>query len=177
MTAVVAPSIPVAGSLSARQVRTIAAVAVVAAAVIVASVLWPNVPGALDSHIQPAVRRMYRWITANRRDHWLFTAVFNPIADGLDAAVRFVLWSLRELRWSGVLVLTWAIGVTTGGWRAALWGTLAMFGVGVVGYWELTMITLALMIVGIVIALLIGIPLGIWTARSPLAEKVVRGFL
>jgi glycine betaine/proline transport system permease protein len=177
MTAVVAPSIPVSGSLSPRQVRALAVAAVIATAVIIASVLWPDVPGALDSHIQPAVRRMYRWITTNRRDHWLFTAIFNPIADGLDAAVRFVLWSLRQLRWSGVLALTWAIGITTGGWRAASWGTAAMFGVGVVGYWDLTMITLALMIVGIVISLAIGIPLGIWTARSPMAEKVVRGFL
>ena len=47
-----------------------------------------------------------------------------------------------------MLALTAAIGLSTGGWRAAVWGTLAMFGVGVVGYWDLTMITLSLMIVG-----------------------------
>ena len=80
--------------------------------------------------------------------------------------MRFVLWTLRRLRWTGVLVLTAAIGLSTGGYRAAFWGTLAMFGVGVMGYWDLTMITLGLMIVSIVLALAIGIPIGIWTAAT-----------
>ena len=123
------------------------------------------------------MRSVYKWITANRKSHWLFTDFFNPMASAIDWCVRQVLWLLRTLRWSGVLVLTALIGWTTGGWRAAFWGAAAMTGVGVVGYWDLTMITLSLMIVGIVIALLIGIPLGIWTARSDRAERVLRGFL
>jgi glycine betaine/proline transport system permease protein len=177
MAVVAAPTPTITESWTNRQIRVAAVLAVLVAVVVVGSVLWPDVPGWLDSHFQPAVRRMYRWVTANRRDHWLFTAILNPIADALDGAVRFVLWCLRQLRWAGVLALTAAIGVTTGGWRAALWGTLAMLGVGVVGYWDETMITLALMIVSIVIALLIGIPLGVWTARSVAAERVVRGLL
>ena len=48
---------------------------------------------------------MYSWITANRQDHWLFTKVFGPIADVIDACVRSVLWILRGLRWTGVLAL------------------------------------------------------------------------
>jgi glycine betaine/proline transport system permease protein len=39
------------------------------------------------------------------------------------------------------------------------------------------MITLAVMIVAITISLMIGIPLGIWTARSDRAERRLRGFL
>lgn len=160
-----------------RRMRSIVIVAVVTSLVVVGSLLWNDVPGWLDSDIQPAVRRMYGWITANRQDHWLFTGVFSPIADAIDGAVRLVLWVLRALRWTGVLALTAAIGLSTGGWRAAGWGTLAMFGVGVMGYWDLTMITLAIMIVAITIALMIGIPLGIWTARSERGERMLRGFL
>jgi glycine betaine/proline transport system permease protein len=144
---------------------------------VVALTVSPDVPSWLDTHLQPWVRSVYKWITENRKNHWLFTDFFNPIASALDWCVRQVLWLLRTLRWSGVLVLTALIGWTTGGWRAAFWGAAAMTGVGVVGYWDLTMITLSLMIVGIIIALLIGIPLGIWTARSDRAEKVLRGFL
>src|SRR5262245_9206632 len=143
--------------------RTALIVALLTTIVVVGSLLWSDVPSWLDSHIQGEVRRMYGWITANRRDNWLFTKLFSPIADAIDAFVRFVLWILRGLRWTGVLALTAAIGVSTGGYRAALWGTLAMFGVGVMGYWDLTMITLALMIVSIVLALAIGVPIGIWT--------------
>ena len=39
------------------------------------------------------------------------------------------------------------------------------------------MITLSIMIVGVVIAMLIGVPLGIWSARPDRAERVLRGFL
>ena len=151
MTSIAVASSPATVSAARREhhVRTAVIVALIAAVVIVGSMWWNDVPSWLDSDIQPAVRRMYAWITANRQDHWLFTKVFGPIADLIDAWVRSVLWVLRNLRWTGVLALTAAIGLSTGGWRAAAWGTLAMFGVGVMGYWELTMITLSLMIVGI----------------------------
>jgi glycine betaine/proline transport system permease protein len=179
MTSIAVASPPSTGSAAhgEHHVRTALIVALIAAVVIVGSLLWNDVPSWLDSDIQPAVRRMYAWITANRQDHWLFTNVFGPIADIIDASVRAVLWLLRNLRWTGVLALTAAIGLSTGGWRAAAWGTLAMFGVGVMGFWDLTMITLSLMIVGITIAMLIGIPLGIWTARSERGERLLRGFL
>jgi glycine betaine/proline transport system permease protein len=157
--------------------RTGVIVALLTTVVLVGSLLWSDVPSWLDSHLQNEVRRMYSWITANRQDHWLFTKLFGPIADAIDAFVRFVLWILRGLRWTGVLALTAAIGLTTGGYRAAVWGTLAMFGVGVTGYWDLTMITLALMIVSIVLALAIGIPIGIWTARSERVERLLRPIL
>ena len=39
------------------------------------------------------------------------------------------------------------------------------------------MITLSLMIVAVALALLIGIPLGIWSGRSDRAERLLRGFL
>jgi glycine betaine/proline transport system permease protein len=45
------------------------------------------------------------------------------------------------------------------------------------GYWDLTMITLSLMIVSIVLALAIGIPIGVWTARSDRVERVLRPIL
>jgi glycine betaine/proline transport system permease protein len=157
--------------------RTGLIVALLTTVVLVGSLLWADVPSWLDSHIQSQVRRMYGWITANRQDHWLFTRLFSPVADAIEAFVRFVLWLLRGLRWTGVLAVTAAIGLTTGGYRAASWGTLAMFGVGVMGYWDLTMITLALMIVAITLALAIGIPIGVWTARSERAERLLRGLL
>jgi glycine betaine/proline transport system permease protein len=152
-------------------------VAIIAIALVIGLVLSHDVPASFDNHIQPAMRRLYRWITGNRRDHWLFTGVFNPIADLIEWCVEQVLSLLTTLRWSGVLALTAVIGLSTGGWRAAFWGTAAMAGVGVVGYWDLTMITLSMMIVAIVISLVIGIPLGIWTARSDRAERVLRGLL
>jgi ABC-type proline/glycine betaine transport system permease subunit len=96
---------------------------------------------------------MYSWITANRQDHWLFTDL-QPDRHAIDAFVRFVLWILRGLRWTGVVVLTAYIGLSTG--IAAMWAwPVRRRRRGLLG---LTMITLALMIVSIVLALAIGIP-------------------
>ena len=58
----------------------------------------PDVPSWLDTHLQPWVRSVYKWITENRKNHWLFTDFFNPIASALDWCVREVLWLLRTLR-------------------------------------------------------------------------------
>src|SRR3954468_17142970 len=76
--------------------RTGLIVALLTTVVLVGSLLWADVPSWLDSHIQNEVRHMYSWITANRQDHWLFTRIFSPIADAIDAFVRFVLWVLRR---------------------------------------------------------------------------------
>src|SRR6188474_1071520 len=92
--------------------RTGLIVALLTTVVLVGSLLWTDVPSWLDSHIQNQVRDMYSWITSNRQDHWLFTRLFSPIADAIDAFVRFVLWILRGLHWTGVLVLTAAIGLS-----------------------------------------------------------------
>ncbi len=146
-------------------------------AVLLASVFDPDVPVRFDNHIQVAARRMYAWITLNRMDHWIFNGVFDPIASSIDASVDAVSWTLETVGWSGVLALTAVIGLATGGHRAGLLATASMAGVGVVGYWDLTMITLSMMIVGIVISLTIGIPLGIWMSRSDRVERVLKAVL
>ncbi len=81
------------------------------------------------------------------------------------------------LRWPGVLGLVAAIGWRVGGWRSALGGGVAMAGVGIVGYWEPMMITLSIMVTAVVIALAIGIPLGIWCGRSDRAQRWLRPLL
>ena len=54
-----------------------------------------------------------------------------------------------HLRWPGVLTLVGLIGWRTGGARAAVVGVLALAGCGVLGFWDETMITLALMLVAV----------------------------
>jgi glycine betaine/proline transport system permease protein len=137
----------------------------------------PNVPSWLDIGLQKWVRDRYMWTIQNSNTSWIFTRVFNPLAGAIDWSVESVQWVLRTLRWPGVLSLTAGIGWMTGGIRAALSGAAAMAGVAVLGVWEPAMVTLSLMVTAVTIALLIGVPLGIWTARSDRAERVLRGFL
>lgn len=55
-----------------------------------------------------------------------------------------------------------------------LFGTPLTFGMG---YWEVTMQTLALIITASLFSLMVGIPVGIWAAKSDLVEKIVRPVL
>ena len=46
-----------------------------------------------------------------------------------------------------------------------------MFAVGLAGFWDLTMITLAIMMVAVALAMLIGVPLGSGTPDFPIAPN------
>jgi glycine betaine/proline transport system permease protein len=162
---------------SARTRRLAIALGVFAVVCIVAASLGGEVPTWLDAHVQPWARDTYRWTVENSGRHWMFTRVFDPIRTVIDHAVDAVDWVLRALHWTGVLTLFAVIGWKTGGPRAAAAGALAMAGVGVLGVWDQAMLTLALMTVSVSIALMIGIPLGVWTARSDHAEKWMRPVL
>lgn len=177
MAVVTADTTPATSATPLRLGRYGVPVLAIGALVVVGLIADHDIPGGLDIGFQDAIHRIYDWITSNRTSHWLFNGVFDPISTVIDESVQAVLWVLRQLGWVGVLAVTGLIGLSTGGWRAGLWGTLSMAGIGVVGYWDSTMITLSMMLVGIGISLAIGIPLGIWVARSSRADRVLRPLL
>ena len=163
--------------LGARWRRLAVPSLVIATIVVVGVAIGSEVPSWLDIHLRPWVDDVNRWIVRNRQDHWIFLRFFDPVSDVLGWSVDAVLWMLRSLKWPGVLALAGVIGWRTGGRRAAVSGVLALAGCGVLGLWDDTMITLSLMLVSVAVAMLIGIPLGIWAGRSDSADRALRGFL
>ncbi len=161
----------------ARRRRRMIGFAVFAVLAVLAFVAAHDVPKGLDSGIQRWSQDRYKWSVINRQSAAIFTHFFNPISDFLDWSVRHVDSLLGALRWPGVVAVTAAVGWRTGGASAALSGGLAMFGVGVISDWDLAMLTLSIMAVSVIIALVLGVPLGIITARSDKAERVVRVLL
>ncbi len=80
--------------------------------------------------------------------------------------------SLQALPWWVVLLLAALIGWhATGGIWAPIGFTVALFSVGVLGLWDLAMQTLALTIVSVLVALLIGIPFGVMLAKLPRTRR------
>jgi glycine betaine/proline transport system permease protein len=159
-----------------RRKRYTAYVAFLALAV-VAVVIAHEVPSWLDLNIQQRAQDAYKWTINNRQTSPIFTYFFDPIQDALQWMFDVTMKVLEFLRWPGVVALTGAIGWRTGGIRAGLGGAAAMLGVGMIANWDLAMITLAIMLVAVFIALVLGIPLGIWTSRSDKVEQVVRVLL
>lgn len=76
-----------------------------------------------------------------------------------------------------MIVLLSGIAGLTGGAGLAVFAALGYLLIVSMGYWTATMETLALVLGSTFFALLLGVPIGIWTARSGVANQVIRPVL
>jgi glycine betaine/proline transport system permease protein len=117
------------------------------------------------------------WAIRNRTISPVFTRFFDPLSSSIDAVLRLFEGWLTALPWPVLLAVVWLMALRTGGWRAALAASAALMGVGLTGLWLPGLQTLTLIVVSMVIALGIGVPLGIWSARSERVERLLRPVL
>lgn len=100
--------------------------------------------------------------------------VFKAISHALLQSVLFIEWILRGLPWWVVVILFMA-----GGWYSSrkLVLTVAvgvlLFVVGILGLWDLTMQTLALMLMATIVSVVIGVPFGILAAKSSPVRSII----
>jgi len=123
-----------------------------------------------------------------------------PVAQGVDAAMDWLL-----INWAGFfdfigfiilkvvllfedvfLFVPWFVIILLiglAGWKligslkTGIFFMVLMMVIGLFGYWDLAMQTLALVIASVLFALLVGLPLGIFMARSDRAEKIFKPIL
>lgn len=96
------------------------------------------------------------------------------LGSGLGSFTEWLEWALQTVPASvvaGLLVLT---GLWRVGWKFAGFCAACCYVIYATGFWPQTMVTLALIIASTVISLLLGLPLGIWAARSDRFAAVVR---
>jgi glycine betaine/proline transport system permease protein len=111
---------------------------------------------------------------------WLMTdygEVFDAIASGilslLVSTEKILLWLPWWLVLLGILLLGWkAINI-----KAGIVFSISLFLVGTFGFWDLMMMTLAIVLASVIISLVIGIPLGVLTAYSDRFNAVMRPIL
>ena len=134
-------------------------------------------PAAWDTLVSDPINRLQEWARSNRLTHPTFTYFFTPISDavewGLVTIEGFLLW----LPWFVLPMSVFLLIVRTGDWKPALVATLVMLYPGLVGLWDVTMQTLSLMAIAVIIALAIGIPLGVWAAINSGVERAIRPVL
>lgn len=122
-------------------------------------------------HIGPYIEEFINWLTLN------FGAFFNAIKIVVESVVNSVEWVLMFPPFYVIIALIAFLAWKRTGWGVTL---LTLFGMTLIwgmGYWAQTMATLALILSAAFIALLMGIPLGIWAAKKPLAGKIMRPIL
>ena len=100
-------------------------------------------------------------------------ATFKAISNAILQVVLLVESVLRGLPWWAVIIVFMALA-----WAStrkivfsAIVGVM-MVAVGVLGLWDLTMQTLALMLVATLVSVLIGLPIGILCAKNRVARTI-----
>ncbi|MGF0538094.1 ABC transporter permease [Agrobacterium sp. ES01] len=114
-----------------------------------------------------------------------FKSFVRAYGDFLDNALQPLQWFLNWLQdlfvdspWLIILLaLTLVVYITSRDTKVAIGTFISMFVIGMVGLWEDTMVTLAMVTVCTLIAIVVGIPIGIVMARSERAQSIVNPVL
>ncbi|MDH3233663.1 MAG: proline/glycine betaine ABC transporter permease [Alphaproteobacteria bacterium] len=117
--------------------------------------------------VRISIDESFNWIV----EHWGETLeqIFLPVVHLLTAIENFLLW----LPWYVVVAIIAGAGfAATRSWKIAVGLGAMTFLLGFFGLWEPGMRTIALMLTATLLAVVIGIPLGIWMSRSDRVEKV-----
>ena len=161
-----------------RPVTLLGAVALVALAVaVVVSGFAADYPATWRVPMIGWIDELADWVIRNRREHWLFLFVFQPITSTIRTALSETNGWLDVLGWPGVLLVTAVIAYVAAGWRVVLVSVGSLAAIGLIGVWDPAMRTLSLMIVAVALALLVGIPLGILAGRRPAVAASLRPVL
>lgn len=125
----------------------------------------------LDLPIGEVIEKFIDWLTAN------FDPVFDGISVGLTAMMDSFEWILLLApSWVVILIFT-AIAWYIAGRGVAIFTLVGLFLNDGMNLWEETMVTLAMVTSSAIVALVIGIPVGIWAARSTIVERITRPIL
>ena len=151
-------------------------------AVVLVVLLQPEGTGAAfpaewNLRLRVPIDAFQSWVIGHRATHPVFQYLLDPFSDVVDFGLRGLEDLLLALPWPVVVAAFGLLGYGLAGRRVATLAGLGFLFMGVVGLWTESLQTLALMAVSVFIALLIGIPLGIWTARSPTADAILRPIL
>jgi glycine betaine/proline transport system permease protein len=117
------------------------------------------------------------WVIENDDTSPLFVYFFTPLKNFLNAFLDGVTEALARMTWLGLVTAAGVVGGLLAGWRKGVFAAIGFASLGVLGLWAASIETLALVLVAVTVALIIGIPLGIWAGRSKRVEQILRPLL
>ena len=162
-----------------RRYRVVLWVAIAIAAYILAYSLattnastdFGDWPGSWEPPVQEPIDNFFEWFGDSLA--WFFNPVSEVIDAGLAGLDTFLLW----LPWTVVVAAVSMLGFRLGGrWLGVFCGAAMLF-IGFNGYWDSAMLTLSVLGVSVIIAVGIGVPIGVFAAFSNRFEAIVRPIL
>jgi glycine betaine/proline transport system permease protein len=124
------------------------------------SLVWNTFPSYLD--------RFQIWLSDSRNAaHPSFVfAIFNGFANFLDNLVSWLTTFFEKLTWVGTVALGTLVVLRFGHWRQAVGVFVAFASFALMGLWEQSVQTFALILAAVGLSLLVGMPLGVLAGRS-----------
>jgi len=138
---------------------------------------------------QSELTPLHRWfndlndaIGANRNSNPIFLYFFNEIRLAIDNLVTGLQYLISQpvpgrgaplIGWLGVVAIAGYVSWVFGNVRVAILAVAGFVFLGLQGLWEESMDTLALTAAAVLIALVIGIPLGTWAGLTPRVSRAI----
>jgi glycine betaine/proline transport system permease protein len=157
--------------------RLLWTLAVLVAIVVGLKVLPGGFPDGLVVNAARPFNAFGDWVIEHQRTNWLFVNALVPLRDGVKQAFDGLVTALSRMTWLGVVGAAGAIAGLLAGWRMAALSVAGFLVMGFLGLWPESLETLALVILSVVVALAIGIPIGVWTGRHAAVERFFRPVL
>jgi len=128
-------------------------------------------PEIFDLNAGDYVETFVKWLTT---DHM---AVFDSIRDGILAFLLRMQSIISFIPWFVIIGIVFIAGWRLKGVRSGLFYTLMLLTIGLLGYWNDTLLTISIVLTAVIISLVIGIPFGILSANYKRMDNIVRPVL
>ena len=128
-------------------------------------------PEGLRIELGVYVEKFVTWLTES------FQGFFDGLAKGINGIVSGIRNVLSFIPWFVFILLIFLLGWKAIHWKTGIMFAIMIFIIGMLGLWDDMIFTLSIVITGVLIAIIIGIPLGIWMARNDKAEAIIKPLL
>ncbi|MBK8050907.1 MAG: ABC transporter permease subunit [Anaerolineales bacterium] len=140
---------------------------------------WVDFPKTWNLSIAEPVGMVVKWMQRNLYEIGDTGLGTGPMSDFISIYILAPLRVLFEqvIPWEALILLVAALGLWLSGWGLALACILSMLFIGLLGMWEPAVDTFTQVLVAVCATVLIGVPLGVWAARKPAVERILRPIL
>ena len=104
---------------------------------------------------------------------WFFDRISDNLKWVLGKLRDFLIWVPWPIMMGIIFMIAWRLSSK----RVAFMSLIGMLFISSVSLWEATMVTVAIMLVAVTIAISLGIPLGVLAARNNLSNTIIRPIL
>lgn len=131
---------------------------------------------------QNSLNSFSAWIDTNRDSNPIFTTFVNVIRGFINGFVTFLqnaisqsgdFRTIPQIGWLGIVAIIGYVVYAISNIRVALFAVAGFIALGLLGFWQESMDTLALTLAAVTLSLLIGIPLGVCAGLYPKFESFI----